>query len=63
MINMELERDLKEWTWEVKYVQKAKNMCVVDGWYDINWNLMFEPYKNMSRQEVSNVIYNMIKLK
>ena len=54
--------DVDQSGWEVKYIQKANNMCVVDG-YTIDGKVIFQPYKNMTRAEVSKVIANALQMK
>lgn len=51
--------DLDASSWEVKYVEKANNMCVIDG-YKVDGELIFRPYQNMTRAEVSKVVANAI---
>ena len=48
--------------WEVKYIQKAKDTCIID-WNITDWKLYFSPYKNMTRAEVAKVVYNMLNIK
>ncbi len=53
--------DVDQSGWEVKYIQKANNMCVVDG-YTIDGKVIFQPYKNMTRAEVAKVISNALQM-
>ncbi len=54
--------DVNQSGWEIKYIQKAKDMCIVDG-YSVDGRILFQPYKNMTRAEVSKVIANTLKMK
>lgn len=54
--------DVNESWWEVKYIQKANDMCIVD-WYKVDWKLLFKPYDNMTRAEVAKVIANTLNIK
>lgn len=53
--------DVNSNSWEVKYIQTAKNMCLIQ-WYEEREQLLFKPYQNMTRAEVSKVVSNMIGL-
>lgn len=55
-------RDVDEFWWEIKYIQTANDMCIVD-WYKVDWQMLFKPYKNMNRAEVAKVIANTLQLK
>lgn len=41
--------------WEAKYIETAKNLWIVDGQM-INWKLMFRPFSNITRAEVSKIV-------
>lgn len=53
--------DVDKSGWEIKYIQRAYEMCIVDGQV-IEWEYLFEPYKNMTRAEVVKVVFNALNL-
>lgn len=57
----------KSW-WEAKYIQKAKDMCIIN-WEEIIDNdsnsnkTVFRPFDNMTREEFSKILYNSMWLR
>lgn len=48
--------------WEAKYIETAKAKWIVDG-QTVNWKLVFRPFSNITRAEVSKIVVKTIDLK
>lgn len=48
--------------WAVKYIQKAKELWIVNG-QTINWKVLFRPADNITRAEVSKIVVKTMELK
>ncbi|MBW7954534.1 S-layer homology domain-containing protein [Candidatus Gracilibacteria bacterium] len=53
--------DVDAYGWEIKYIEKSYDMCIVDG-YKVDGRFTFKPYDNMLREEVAKVIANTLNL-
>lgn len=54
--------DVSTSSWESKYVETAKNMWIID-WQMIGSKLMFRPFSNITRAEVSKIVVKTMDLK
>jgi hypothetical protein len=54
--------DVKVTGWEAKYIETAKDLWIVDGQV-INWKLMFRPFSNITRAEVSKIVVKTMETK
>lgn len=55
------EFDDVKW-WAVKYIQKAKELWIVNG-QTINWKVLFRPFDNITRAEVSKIVVKTMEQK
>lgn len=54
--------DVNVKSWEAKYIQKAKELGVVNG-QTVNEKLVFKPFTNITRAEVSKIVVKTMEIK
>ncbi|EKE28490.1 MAG: S-layer protein [uncultured bacterium (gcode 4)] len=50
-----------EWTWMIKYIEKAKSMWIIN-WQMIGWKMKFRPNDSISRAEAASILIKLSNL-